>query len=65
MEIKTRCHSCARDWEIEVPDNLDIHDSFLPPPRPVVTLPPGCRAECGHCGAEHREGFEMEIVARR
>lgn len=55
MIITTRCHACARPFEIEA-DGVESDDEIYIMPAPM-------RATCPHCGREHSAGFEMSISA--
>lgn len=52
-DITTRCHSCARLFEMVIDEHLD---------RNVWEMPEGEYVTCPHCGHVHGEGFEMALI---
>lgn len=55
QEITTRCHSCARRFDIEICVDEEWDGS-------TYEMPAGERATCGHCSNEHTAGFEMVVI---
>jgi hypothetical protein len=56
MEIQTRCHCCARPFEVMVNDGEEDAQKYV--------IPAGRRATCPACGHVHHPGFEMKIIAK-
>ncbi len=59
-DITTRCHSCARPIETEVPAD-ELAMTFTQYGRPYFELL-NTEISCSYCGRWHGKGFSMEIV---
>ncbi len=57
-DITTRCHSCARPFEMEMDEDAETfkmnHHLYVELQNQTVG--------CPHCGRKHGDGYSMEIV---
>ncbi len=59
-DITTRCHSCARPFEVEV-NEMELSYTFSQHGSPHFELL-NTEASCPNCGRWHGAGFSMELV---
>ncbi len=57
-DITTRCHSCARPFEMEMDEDAERFTQYE---RPYFELQ-NKMVGCPHCGRKHGDGYSMEIV---